>query len=550
MNLPLSICMIVKNEEAVLANCLGSVKDIASEIIVVDTGSTDNTKEIAESFGAKVYDFEWVNDFSAARNESFKYATQDWILIMDADLVMEEYNYPVLKNCLENPNIHLYYVFWLEKDLNIQHPMIHLFRNLPEIKSEGRIHEQITFDPKKYKIAYSDILINHSGYADEDNTKFDRNTELIELSLKYDNLSASTRLRMEIYLFFPELKNYSLNENNALIEKIFKLNDLIKNSDDINSSGQFFEKFYVASLYFLFKINNIENFFRLLIDGLRLFPTSINFLFYLSKWFFNSDNYYKSVIPLELIIYLVKNKSLSCYVFENKKEFLDFDYLNYHIALSYYEVGDYQACKAYINKIVNPANFHDSLNMMIQSIEGKNSLSSKLEAVLSENPSYSFNYFRVGREYIKENKPKNEITGKYLKGLELATQEQNYEIQQLIISDLILHANSLNLDNSFIDEIIIKGGQIPNNKPYYWYCLGSYYMSLNNYALAVKALESAYKSGKENTDLIFNRNEDDKKDFSQVNFFINESQYKSFLNEQILTGIKECLGYLLPGDKI
>ena len=66
MKLPLSICMIVKNEETVLAKSLESVKDIASEIIVVDTGSTDNTKKIAEDYGAKVYDFEWINDFELA----------------------------------------------------------------------------------------------------------------------------------------------------------------------------------------------------------------------------------------------------------------------------------------------------------------------------------------------------------------------------------------------------------------------------------------------------------------------------------------------------
>ena len=80
-----SLCMIVKNEENYLPNCLNSIKDIVDEIIVVDTGSTDKTVDIAKSFGAKVYYFPWRNNFSEARNESLKYATKDWILILDAD---------------------------------------------------------------------------------------------------------------------------------------------------------------------------------------------------------------------------------------------------------------------------------------------------------------------------------------------------------------------------------------------------------------------------------------------------------------------------------
>ncbi len=86
----ISLCMIVKNEEAHLANCLSSVKDIADEIIVVDTGSTDSTKELACRFTDKVLDFAWVDDFSKARNFSFEQASMDYILWLDADDVLLE----------------------------------------------------------------------------------------------------------------------------------------------------------------------------------------------------------------------------------------------------------------------------------------------------------------------------------------------------------------------------------------------------------------------------------------------------------------------------
>ena len=86
----ISVCMIVKNEEAVLARCLTSLQEIADEIIIVDTGSTDNTKEIAKSYTKHIYDFAWVDDFAVARNFAFSKATKEYIYSADADEVLEE----------------------------------------------------------------------------------------------------------------------------------------------------------------------------------------------------------------------------------------------------------------------------------------------------------------------------------------------------------------------------------------------------------------------------------------------------------------------------
>ena len=87
-----SLCMIVKNEEDKLATCLDCLKDLVDEMIIVDTGSTDRTKEIAESYGAKVFDFEWTGSFSDARNYSFEQATCDFIYSADADETIDEEN--------------------------------------------------------------------------------------------------------------------------------------------------------------------------------------------------------------------------------------------------------------------------------------------------------------------------------------------------------------------------------------------------------------------------------------------------------------------------
>jgi glycosyltransferase involved in cell wall biosynthesis len=92
-----SLCMIVKNEEANLAECLKSAADLFNEIVVVDTGSSDQTKETAAAFGAKVFDFPWCDSFAAARNESIKHATGEWIFWLDADDRLDAINHEKLR---------------------------------------------------------------------------------------------------------------------------------------------------------------------------------------------------------------------------------------------------------------------------------------------------------------------------------------------------------------------------------------------------------------------------------------------------------------------
>lgn len=98
----ISLCMIVRDEEDVMARCLACVRDIVDEIIVVDTGSTDRTKEIAAEMGARVLDFEWVDDFAAARNYAFAQATMDYILWLDADDVIDAENQEALQALKES----------------------------------------------------------------------------------------------------------------------------------------------------------------------------------------------------------------------------------------------------------------------------------------------------------------------------------------------------------------------------------------------------------------------------------------------------------------
>ncbi len=98
----LSLCAIALDEEVALPQCLSSVTGVVDEIVLLDTGSSDRTKEIAQSFGAKVYDYKWCNDFSAARNEALKYVEGDWVLVLDADEVLVPEIVPSLQQAINN----------------------------------------------------------------------------------------------------------------------------------------------------------------------------------------------------------------------------------------------------------------------------------------------------------------------------------------------------------------------------------------------------------------------------------------------------------------
>lgn len=162
----ISVCMIVKNEEAVLARCLDSLQGIADEIVIVDTGSTDRTKEIAEFYTDRIYDFTWVNDFSAARNFAFSKATKEYIYSADADEVLEEKDrekFLKLKQVLL-PEIEIVEMIYVNPaDCNmvynfVREPRPKLFKRLREFRWIDPIHETVALNPLVYS---SDIEIQH-----------------------------------------------------------------------------------------------------------------------------------------------------------------------------------------------------------------------------------------------------------------------------------------------------------------------------------------------------------------------------------------------------
>jgi Glycosyltransferases involved in cell wall biogenesis len=162
----ISVCMIVKDEEAVLERCLECIRGIADEIIVVDTGSADKTKEIAARYTNRIYEFPWNNDFSAARNFSFSKATGDYIYIADADEVIDGENqkkFLRLKEVLspETDVVQMKYANQLQYNCTYNFDVEYrpkLYKRLREFRWTDPVHESVRLEPVIFN---SDIVIEH-----------------------------------------------------------------------------------------------------------------------------------------------------------------------------------------------------------------------------------------------------------------------------------------------------------------------------------------------------------------------------------------------------
>ena len=274
-----SLCMIVKNEQEYLSKCLESIKDIVDEIIVVDTGSSDKTVEIAKSFGAKVYYFEWNNNFSEARNESLKYATKNWIMIMDAD---EELCPEVRGNLkdllyseLDEKAIYYFETFSYHGNSIDNNSMTvnlnpRLFKNELGTHYEGEVHNQLVHSEDKYYSICKTVRFYHYGYLDksiESKNKRNRNITLLNeqirknpddsfahfnLGTEYSALKDMEEALKHYYKSYEKFDQYN-GYSYLLIFRIAFLNYNIKDYDTafkfINIGIEHYPKF--TELYFL-----------------------------------------------------------------------------------------------------------------------------------------------------------------------------------------------------------------------------------------------------------------------------------------------------------
>ncbi|HEC98958.1 MAG TPA: glycosyltransferase [Proteobacteria bacterium] len=186
----ISACMIVKNEEALLSQCLESIKDFVDEIIIVDTGSTDRTVEIARRYTDKMYFHPWEDSFSKARNQALAYATGDWIFQIDADEELIQEDTHILLDAVQDESIDAIMVQIVSKLRDSRSEGVHsverVFRNNGVIHYEGRVHNRVVGITKARVYP---IRLIHYGYdlgRGDMRKKFERTVTLLKEDLKDD----------------------------------------------------------------------------------------------------------------------------------------------------------------------------------------------------------------------------------------------------------------------------------------------------------------------------------------------------------------------------
>jgi glycosyltransferase involved in cell wall biosynthesis len=226
----ISLCMIVKNEEDTLERCLESAQDIADEIVIVDTGSTDRTKDIAGKFTQRIVDFEWVDDFAAARNYSFAQATMDYILWLDADDILlpeDQEKLRQLKQSLDRSmdavSMNYHCAFDDQGNVTLNVRRFRLVNRLKNYRWHGAVHEDLAVEGTFYD---SDIVVTHKQVHGPS----DRNLNIYERLLKKGKLLSAR----DIFHYARELHHHKMHkkavkfylkfidmENSSTEDKIF-----------------------------------------------------------------------------------------------------------------------------------------------------------------------------------------------------------------------------------------------------------------------------------------------------------------------------------------
>ncbi len=189
----ITVAMIARNEERFIRQCLQSVKDVADDIVVIDTGSDDQTVALAEQEGARVISRPWPKNFAKARNWALDEVTTPWTLMLDADEVLLGDDIPNLLDGVSHPtadayNIRIVSLTDRAEDLS-EARVTRLFRNDSRVRWEGRIHEQIipAIGRAGMTLGPLDVRLMHYGYLNEvmaDRGKLQRNLELLDQSIK------------------------------------------------------------------------------------------------------------------------------------------------------------------------------------------------------------------------------------------------------------------------------------------------------------------------------------------------------------------------------
>jgi len=348
----LSVCMIVKNEEQHLKQCLESIKNLADEIVIVDTGSTDKTKDIAKEYTSKIYDFVWNNDFAEARNFSLSKASGDWILYLDADESISEKDCNEIREILKKPEADAYYFtfrtytndsgkanwfsskedfyeesknsngFWISQ-------VLRLFKK--GYLFEGKIHETPlnSIKEKKGIVFDTDIVIHHYGELKDalyQKTKQKNYESLLKLRLSEPHPG-----KTDHYIMF-ELAS-ELIKQEKIDEAIIYLEKAIQIYKDLP---------YLITLGGLYlKKKEYAKAEKILTDASQISPQNEDVLINLGVLYSETKEYNKSIRKFEKAMDINKNSADA----------------NYNLGLVYIKMGKLNKSKTYLERAIelNPS---------------------------------------------------------------------------------------------------------------------------------------------------------------------------------------------------
>ncbi|WP_040328485.1 tetratricopeptide repeat-containing glycosyltransferase family 2 protein [Clostridium ihumii] len=288
----LSLCMIVKDEEIYIEKCLRSVNKMVDEIIIVDTGSKDKTKEIALKYTDKVYDFKWCDDFARARNFSLSKSLNDWILVLDADEFICDINVEEIENfCVSLNNnktgrikIQSTYedIYGVKKSTE----KISRIFNKNYFKYEGIIHEQLVHKNKdNYSHEDVPITVEHLGYTKDilyNKNKVERNIKLLNKAINYTN--------GDPYLYYQLGKSYFIDRNYNESYKHFEKAILLLDKYDY----EYVEDLIESYGYSLLNMNLFDK-AKEIIKFKELYKNSADFTFLLALIEMNNCNFQGAV---------------------------------------------------------------------------------------------------------------------------------------------------------------------------------------------------------------------------------------------------------------
>ncbi|MFS0836299.1 glycosyltransferase [Paenibacillus sp. 1P03SA] len=276
MKQPISACIMTKNEQDTIGNCVDSIRPYVEEIIVLDTGSEDATADIALSKGAAVYRTVWQNDFSRVRNELIQLAAKPIVFMIDADEIavprQEKAFEKIGKQLLSDVSLVAKINILNEIDDGISSATIsRVFNKESGLFFKGVVHEQIECSTKELKFIQSDIVLRHTGYLSSQiigNNKYERNLTLLFKELEKNNKNS--------YIHFQIGRTYSASGDYE--KAVYHLSLAYKLS---NTDHAYYSALIQTYGWALLRTNKFSELFEVLQTGLQLYPdyTDLYFLY-------------------------------------------------------------------------------------------------------------------------------------------------------------------------------------------------------------------------------------------------------------------------------